>query len=88
MNLNFEYKTPANFYDGLVKVDENEAALKKWGMVVIDLDSLPKDAILIRSKLMFSALEAGYYHNSSGYKNDEFYFVMVPKKEVNNDSND
>ena len=28
MNLNFEYKTPANFYDGLVKVDENEAALK------------------------------------------------------------
>ena len=82
MNLNFEYKTPANFYDGLVKVDETEAALKKWGMVVIDLDSLPKDAILISAKAMFSAVAAGYVHESSGYKNDEFYFVMVPKKEV------
>ena len=47
MSLNFEYKTPANFYDGLVKVDENEAALKKWGMVVIDLDSLPSKELPI-----------------------------------------
>lgn len=82
MSLNFEHKTPANFYDGLIKVDDNEAALSKFGLRVIDFDSLSKDAILIKSNVMFSALEAGYSHESSGYKNDEFYFVMVPHKEV------
>jgi len=82
MSLNFEHKTPTNFYDGMTKVDENEAALKKFGVMVIDLESLPKDAILIQSKVMFSAMDAGYVHDSSGYKNDEFYFVMIPKKEV------
>ena len=84
MNLNFEHKTPANFYSN----DQGFGLADCKVEGEIWLEQLPADSILVRPEVYFLALRSGYSNFGLGLKEGLMYHVLIPKNEVENDSND